>query len=524
MSITFRKESNHKNIPTKCSLTGILVLDNWDDFGHKTLFDLIVFNESGERIDIGNLKIAYVGHEGGWTATSIDEQFTNLDTHFFSLGQDADYYRNIVEKLGEELAEELLLALGDVVHDPKRLEIAKPQGSFQTSLLRTVNEESISNQFKRILNHEAPLTQYDFFYEKEPAENFSGIRIDFKVKPESKPSSNIHVLIGRNGVGKTTLLNNMVHALLPDTNNPKDNGFFAKEESWIGTTALPDDYFAGIVSVSFSAFDPFVPPKDKVGDTSGIKYNYIGLKKRSKDDTWSIKDKADLSADFTKSLRICFNLGAKRNRWLDAVRRLESDINFADMRLRALNDLYKKDDSDNKRTFVEQAAKLFYRMSSGHAVVLLTITKLVETVEEKTLVLIDEPESHLHPPLISAFTRALSDLLVNRNGLAIIATHSPVVLQEVPRDCVSILRRARLQSKVEKPEQETFAENVGTLTREVFGLEVSKSGFYDLLATDVEKGMSYEEIEAIYSQKIGFEGRALLRALISSRDRREGAN
>jgi predicted ATP-dependent endonuclease of OLD family len=69
-------------------------------------------------------------------------------------------------------------------------------------------------------------------------------------------------------------------------------------------------------------------------------------------------------------------------------------------------------------------------MSSGHAIVLLTITRLVATVEEKTLVLLDEPESHLHPPLLSAFIRALSDLLYDRNGVAIIATHSPVVLQE----------------------------------------------------------------------------------------------
>ena len=32
-------------------------------------------------------------------------------------------------------------------------------------------------------------------------------------------------------------------------------------------------------------------------------------------------------------------------------------------------------------------------MSSGHKIVLLTITKLVETVDEKTLVLMDEPEA-----------------------------------------------------------------------------------------------------------------------------------
>jgi len=102
---------------------------------------------------------------------------------------------------------------------------------------------------------------------------------------------------------------------------------------------------------------------------------------------------------------------------------------------------------------MDQAKSLFNRMSSGHAIVLLTITKLVETVEEKTLLLIDEPESHLHPPLLSAFTRALSDLLVNRNGVAIIATHSPVVLQEVPKSCVSILRRTGRITTIEQPRE-----------------------------------------------------------------------
>jgi len=66
------------------------------------------------------------------------------------------------------------------------------------------------------------------------------------------------------------------------------------------------------------------------------------------------------------------------------------------------------------------------KLSSGHAIVLLTITRLVE-LDERSLVLIDEPEVHLHPPLLSAFVRALSDLLIELNGVAIVATHSPVM-------------------------------------------------------------------------------------------------
>jgi predicted ATP-dependent endonuclease of OLD family len=79
------------------------------------------------------------------------------------------------------------------------------------------------------------------------------------------------------------------------------------------------------------------------------------------------------------------------------------------------------------------------------------MTRLIELVDERTLILLDEPESHLHPPLLSAFIRALSDLLVKRNGVAVIATHSPVVLQEVPKSCAWKLRRSGRVALAERP-------------------------------------------------------------------------
>ena len=129
------------------------------------------------------------------------------------------------------------------------------------------------------------------------------------------------------------------------------------------------------------------------------------------------------------------------------------------------------DDLDTKEAdaqFKKRASGLFGKLSSGHKIVLLTVTRLVETVEERTLILLDEPEAHLHPPLLSAFVRALSNLLIDRNGVAIIATHSPVVLQEVPRNCVWKVRRTGRHVNAERPEIETFGENVGVLTRYPF--------------------------------------------------------
>ena len=493
MAITFQKIAAGSYFPAQTPNTAYLRPDNWDDFGHETLFILTVFDEHGNEQLIGNIKIGYVGQAEERTKETIPQRFDVLPETFYSLGQDSDYYRNIVNNLSDELAANILTALGDVAYDPKRLAVADNEDAFNISLLRSVNRTSIENQFRRILRHEAEPTEFDFFYEKAANERYSGVKVEFKVEPKSKPSSNIHILIGRNGVGKTTLLNNMVDALLPDSGEVEQTGYFAKRSLGSSGAVLGDDYFAGVVSISFSAFDPFTRPVNQPDANAGMRYSYVGLRKRITQqgkETWGIKDDDDLCGDFISSLKVCFALTAKRDRWVKAVKTLESDDNISEMDLCQLDNVYVKDLSDNKHEFLKVATSLFKRMSSGHSIVLLTITKLVETVEEKTLVLFDEPEWHLHPPLLSAFTRALSDLLVNRNGVAIIATHSPVVLQEIPKSCVSILRRIRLITNVDRPDNETFAENVGVLTREVFGLEVAKSGFLDLLRRSVAKGYS----------------------------------
>jgi hypothetical protein len=67
---------------------------------------------------------------------------------------------------------------------------------------------------------------------------------------------------------------------------------------------------------------------------------------------------------------------------------LEADPIFKDADVAELAD---GSDDEELRT---RALSLFNKLSSGHKVVLLTTTRLVETVEERTLVLLDEPEAH----------------------------------------------------------------------------------------------------------------------------------
>jgi len=206
-------------------------------------------------------------------------------------------------------------------------------------------------------------------------------------------------------------------------------------------------------------------------------------------------------------------MGARVRRWQQALRTLESDPIFQEHELAQLATF-------DHEAASEGVARYFERLSSGHKVVLLTITRLVELVEEKTLVLLDEPEGHLHPPLLSAFIRALSDLLVQRNGVALVATHSPVVLQEVPRECVWILNRTGSRSRVDRPIGETFGEGFGVLAREVFGLELTSSGYNELIRKAVDEANgNYTSVVSAFNGKLGSEGRAVARALCISRER-----
>ncbi|MCY1531458.1 hypothetical protein D9M68_666820 [compost metagenome] len=106
--------------------------------------------------------------------------------------------------------------------------------------------------------------------------------------------------------------------------------------------------------------------------------------------------------------------------------------------------------------------------------------------------------------------------------MAIVATHSPVLLQEVPRSCVWKLTRSRLVARSDRPARETFGENVGVLTREVLGLEVSKSGFHEMLQRAVDEGGTFAGISQSFNDQLGDEAQAILLSLL--REKKERGN
>ncbi|WP_373101148.1 MULTISPECIES: AAA family ATPase [Pasteurellaceae] len=486
-----------------------LTIDKWNDYSFVTMFFMNVFDHNGKEHRIGNIKIGFKGQEESIaTYKKIQENFSNntfesLSDDFFSLGQDVDFYVELMN-IPDGMGKQILDKLNDIAYKSEIFSSIQNESVLNTSLMRGIREQTITEQFSRVLNGNAPLSDFEFYFIRDEKEKMGNISLEFKVEAKSQPSTNIHAVIGRNGVGKTTLLNGMIKSFI-DTNDDSEGAFHKRDPLGFFSNKkfkkIGNDYFSHLVAVSFSVFDPFIPNNDEFKH-----YHYIGLKESNE----KLKEpESYFEHDFWESFSLCKSLFAKRERWLSAIKNLESDDNFAEMQLSEfMNDFSTKDD----------ILKVVKRMSSGHASVLLIMTQLVATVEEKTLVLLDEPESHLHPPLLSAFIRALSNLLDNRNGVAIIATHSPVVLQEIPKSCVWKIERTRKITDSIRPEIETFGENVGVLTRDVFGLEVIKSGFHNLLTKKVESGKTYDDILFEFNEQLGTEARILLKTLIRIRD------
>jgi predicted ATPase len=515
----FKLIPRSSGIPAKGVSTIYLHIDHWNDFSFMTMFDLSLDDEKGIRHDIGQVKIGFKGQDKTKdTYATLDQEFISLPKGYFSLGMGDDYYKNLA-KLSKEFRVELLTHLNDMAYDSTHLNNADGEEVFSVSLLRDVSLSVIKGQFSRILAGKPGLTDFKFNYIRPEQQSIGGLKLRFNVIANSLPSTNVHAVIGRNGAGKTTLLNGMIESIVDIGNSL---GKFTNSDLY-GTPPISKDYFSSLVSVSFSAFDPFKPPKEQSDPSEGACYFYIGLQK----DDGNLSTLFELNEQCEKALNTCFRSPGKTKRWLKAMKSLGSDDNFSEMKLEELEAEYKairsskkKNDTGNvKEKYSEIVGRKLSRLSSGHAVVFLTVSRLVAAVEEKTLVLIDEPESHLHPPLLSAFIRALSELMYDRNGVAILATHSPVVLQEVPRSCVWKISRSGKEVSPFRPANETFGENVGVLTRDIFGHEVVKSGFHQLLLESVEKGNSYEEILENYDCELGQEARSILKALVLDRDR-----
>lgn len=489
-----------------------LINDNWDDFGFKTLF-VAHLKESSDAspYEVGYLKVMVKGSESGRTPMPTG-WFEQLPDIYCSLGLDFTYYETL-QRSGESLRDEVLEALRDVARFPEIEKEFRDEEAFKVSLVRQTSASRALVDSRAMFEDASTATEMSFRFRTSVGGSTFELDLDFG-DTEDLPSR-VCAIIGYNGVGKTRLLANL--ATVAQT-SLLDRGAAEVAEQF-GKFVGTDPEFSVVVTVSYSAFDTFPIPTGIGG------HKYCGLRRVLQNATlandWSeakslqdpqsdsskvqrqLKSTDDLAAEFLDALEL-----AKRRDRLQifeaAMKPLSIEPSFAEVEVLELLKLSRSG-----------ATTLFGRLSTGHKIVLNIVTQLLANLQPNALVVIDEPESHLHPPLLAALFRSISTALDGFNSFGVIATHSPVVLQEIPRRYVRILQRVGSLTSIIRPEIETFGENVGLLTRIVFDLDNSGADFQSILRR-LHRSMSFEEIELLFDGELSSQAAALLMSLPQS--------
>lgn len=492
-----------------------LVNDGWDDwFKYETCYRLEYRN-----ILIGTVKIAKKNQVD--RRVSLESSFEKLPDDYFSLGVGVAYYTEL--KKHDDIRAEILEGLNDMAFNLDIFEAVKNEDVTQWSLLRECTPATVRGQYHRLAHGKAELTDYYFKYAISNNDNAIPTKhLEFEVNAGSKPGSNVHVLVGNNGIGKTTILRGIINAVVNEGDNNSKGKIISDE-------VFP---FANVVNVSFSIFDD--PLLEEDVEEVFIPYSYVGVFRYENGLKVINPNTYEIFLEHYTSIMIS---GTKKDLWKNAIKELETDVTFRSLNILSWTNI--DDPEDVSRVRVDRNSELeeillavkqkyreltedkFKLLSSGHTNILLTLASLIDKVEERTLVVIDEPEGHLHPTLISAFIRALSDLLTYRNGVAIIATHSSVIVQAVPSNCVWIIERLENNLYFHRPKHETFGDNLGEIATDIFKYNILETYYHKEINDVIEKANSYEEALEMFGGQLGDEARALLRAYMLTKEKHD---
>lgn len=123
-----------------------------------------------------------------------------------------------------------------------------------------------------------------------------------------------------------------------------------------------------------------------------------------------------------------------------------------------------------------------FPLSSGQLAFIKFVVQASLFIENGTLVLLDEPETHLHPNFITKFIRTLDQLLKLTGSIAIIATHSAYFVREVPRTQVLVFKEdSNGHVHIQNPRLKTFGADVGSISYFVFEDEITNALVDDLI-------------------------------------------
>lgn len=471
--------------------------DRWNNFALRTRFDCVIVVDGVARVECV-IHLAFL--ESANSPADRVRQIMRESPEplrpakdfpeFFTLMPSMEDYRAIVKTLGPTSARQHLRALNDMVEVQRRkvrpawFSKAQRTRAFQRSFMRA------SESFFAFHNSPPLLAGLEH-------ERFDGIsdrwrlrfklptftnrhELEFDFRNQEFLPQRIAILIGKNGTGKSRALHHIVSSALkgdkrlrgPDGERLKLGRVLAIESPGETQATFPAERVgeAGRVFYRRVALDR----SGKRGLGRGLTSLFVRLSRHEQDigehRRWSLFQRAVNNAVPWDEIYVRLTPGIDDD---------EPSLRLAGRAWVSLAQLTQGGERDQLDLWARvdprieprrQSEKGCVPLSSGQITFVRFAAQLCLNIENGTLLLLDEPETHLHPNLITDFVALLNELLIATGSLAIISTHSSYFVRETPNHQVLVLHEPEPgRIEVTRPRLRTLGADVGAISRFVFG-------------------------------------------------------
>ena len=432
----------------------------WDDYGHKTSFNLQYIDQEGNYSSVGRVKICKKNENK--TLDVIPKSFTSLDLNYCSLGQDTSYYSNIKKVLGDD-AKAFLYAMRDAAVFSRISDDFINDSGFRHSLLRDNSADTALNIGRYVLAGFDPDDRVNFTYKTRlayaPNIEFN-IKFDFGKINKEDNFNRVIAIIGENGVGKTSLLSNLAKSI-------------AKQQKDCFQPHYP--IFTKVVAASYSVFDRFYDI-----DARAFNFEYCGMHNNE------------------GGLMNLEQLKARHKRNAETINALNRGLNLKNFLGKVLpNDMLESLFEENlENKFKYDVYEDYYgKMSSGQTMLTNLIIDVTANVRSNCLIMIDEPEVHLHPNAITQIINVVNLVCERFSSCCIMATHSPLVIQSLLSRNVLIMERDIDGMPIVRQRRvESLGENLTTINEEIFSNGQRDKYYKRLIKKAVEGKESMDQV------------------------------